>query len=428
MSPVLVETSRALPLVSLTVALRSGARLDPVGREGTTRFMARLMRRTAAGLGSQEIDMRIDSMGGSLGADVSHTTVGFHGTVIARSLDSFVELFKDVLLRPSFAADEFGKLQRETLSEIVETRDNDKALARRWFRRRLFGAHPYGRSVSGSQNSVRALTDADVRQLYASSFVRDNLVFAAAGDIDGDRAERIARSLSESLPDQPPPPDETSDPELRPGRHLVLVDKPERSQTQILIGTLGTHPRDPDHIPLHVANTIFGGTFTARMTREVRSKRGWSYGAYSSLPIDRRRQAFSMWTFPKAQDAAPCIALELELLESLIQRGVTKSELAWAKRYLVRSHAFALDTAGKRVGLSLDMLLYDLPEGYYTRYLEQVQEVTLDQVNAAVQQRLSTENLLVVVVGTAADISEAVRAAIPKLDGVEVVPFDSDDY
>ena len=144
------------------------------------------------------------------------------------------------------------------------------------------------------------------------------------------------------------------EPTLRPGRHLVLVDKPERTQTQILIGCLGTHAHDEDHVALHVGNTIFGGTFTARLMNEVRSKRGWSYGAYSSLPYDRHRRGFSLWTFPKASDAAACITLELDLLAKWWKDGVTPKELAWAKRYLVRSHAFAIDTAGKRVGQMLD--------------------------------------------------------------------------
>jgi zinc protease len=207
----------------------------------------------------------------------------------------------------------------------------------------------------------------------------------------------------------------------------VVVDKPDRTQTQILIGGLGTHPADPDHTALVVANCIFGGTFTARMTREIRSKRGWSYGAYSSLPYDRRRQAFSMWTFPKATDAAPCIRLELELLRQWCDAGVTQRELAWAKRYLVRSHAFAIDTASKRVGLQLEERVYSLPEGYFKDWLDRIQAVTLEQANAAVRARISPENLLVTVVGTEADIGGAIRDAIDGLGSSHVVRFDSDD-
>jgi zinc protease len=208
---------------------------------------------------------------------------------------------------------------------------------------------------------------------------------------------------------------------------LVIVDKPERTQTQILIGCLGSNARDEDHVPLLVANTIFGGTFTARMTQEVRSKRGWSYGAYSNVPIDRMRQSFSMWTFPKAEDAGPCLRLELDMLRELREKGVTKQELSWAKRYLVRSHAFAIDTAAKRVGLALDQALYDLPEAYYSRYLEHVQAVTLEQANASLQNRLSVDDLLVTVVGTNSLIGDAVRDAIVGLASAEVVPFDRVD-
>jgi zinc protease len=193
-----------------------------------------------------------------------------------------------------------------------------------------------------------------------------------------------------------------------------------------LTGGLGTHPTDEDHLALHVANTVFGGTFTARLTQEVRAKRGWSYGAYSSLPIDRRRQAFSMWTFPKAADAAPCIELQLDMLHKLRTKGITKKELGWAKKFLVRSHAFALDTASKRVGLLLDSELYGLPAGYYEAYLERIKGVSWEAANAAVEKRLSDEDLLITVVGTAAQIGDAIRSVVTNLSSSEVVPFDAE--
>jgi zinc protease len=262
--------------------------------------------------------------------------------------------------------------------------------------------------------------EASARRLAAGS----GLHFAFSGDIEAKEARSLAERVASSVPPGTSSADTIGDPVMKPGRRLVLVDKPERTQTQILIGGLGTHARDADHTALSVGNTIFGGTFTARMTQEVRSKRGWSYGAYSSLPIDRRRQAFSMWTFPKAEDAGPCIALELEMLHALRERGVTKKELSWAKRYLTRSHAFAVDTPAKRVGLALDSKLYDLPENYYQNYLERIAAVSLDEVNQALLTRLPEQDLLVVVVGTAGDIRAGIESAIPELAETEVVRFD----
>jgi zinc protease len=411
----------------MTMALRTGAARDPFGKEGLCRFMGRLMRRTGGGRSTEALDVHVDSLGGSLGVDASHTVSGVHGTVISRSLDPFVELVGDIAARPGFDPAEHARLARETLAEIVEARDHDRALARSHFRRHMYRNHPYGRSVVGTRASIADLSVDDVREFHRQSLVRDNVVFAFSGDIDQDAAEAIAQKLLAALPEGASPEQSTAAPEFGAGRHLVFVDKPERAQTQILIGTAGTQPHDDDHVALFVANTVFGGTFTARLTQEVREKRGWSYGAYSNLPIDKERRALSLWTFPKASDAAACIRLELELLQAFVDRGITNKELTWAKRYLVRSHAFALDTASKRVGLLLDQVLYDLPDGYYTDYTKHVEAVTLDQVNQAIARRLNPANLVLTVVGTATEILDDVRAAIPDLAGETVVAFDSDD-
>jgi zinc protease len=312
------------------------------------------------------------------------------------------------------------------LAELTETLDDDRGLGRRWFRHRVFGTHPYARSVTGTATSLGQIKPDDLKALYGRIVRPENLIFAFSGDIDRARAEALAEQVLSQLTAGPPPNDTIAEPAVIPGRRLTFVDKPDRTQTQILIGGLGTHPADPDHLALHVANTVFGGTFTARLTQEVRAKRGWSYGAYSSLPIDRRRQTFSMWTFPKAEDASPCIQLQLEMLHALRTKGITKKELAWAKKYLVRSHAFALDTASKRVGLLLDSALYGLPDGYYENYIERVQGVTLEAANASVVERLSEDDLLVTVVGTAAQIGEAVRTAVPNLATSEVVAYDTE--
>ena len=232
--------------------------------------------------------------------------------------------------------------------------------------------------------------------------------------------------LIAGLPDEHRAPDDHPPPESHRGRRLVFVDKPERTQTQILVGDIGSHPRDADHIALHVASTIFGGTFTSRMMRAIRSERGWSYGASARLPYDKERDAFSMWTFPAAKDAAACLALELSLLADWREKGITKSELAFSKRYLVRSHAFDIDTPEKRVHQRLDTDLFGLPEGYHEKYIENVQAVTLEAANDAVRNRISSDDMVISIVGTHAEIGDAVAAAVPGLRKIEVAPYDAE--
>jgi zinc protease len=115
------------------------------------------------------------------------------------------------------------------------------------------------------------------------------------------------------------------------------------------------------------------------------------------------------------------------MLKNLRETGVTKKELVWAQRYLARSHAFAVDTAAKRVGLALDAILYELPAGYHEHYIEHVQSVTLDLVNQAIRDRISDRDVLVTVVGTEREIGSAIRDAIDDLAHAEVVAYDTDD-
>lgn len=423
-TPVFIEPSDALPIVSVAVTFRSGAAHDPEGRDGLARVVARMLRRGATGYTAQQVEEAIDALGAEFAADVSVSAVTVHFEVIRRSLDAMVDLVAHLLAHPSFDERELGRLLRESEAEIIEARDDDRTLASRAFRRTLFAGHPYGRRISGQVATLRTIGEGDVRAFYARHFTRANAIVIVSGDVTEEEGQAIAGRLLAGLPEGERVTDAVPQPASRPGRHLVFVDKPDRTQTQMVIGGLGTDAHDADHFPLFVANTAFGGTFTSRLMQEVRAKRGWSYGASSRVGFDRRRDAFTMWTAPAATDAPACLALELELFHTFRGDGVTGDELEFVKRYLVRSHAFDIDTARKRVHQKLEAELYELPAGYHARYVEQVQAVDLASAHAAVRARLSEDDVVIAVVGTHAAIGDAIAKAIPNLASVTVAPFD----
>jgi zinc protease len=422
----LFDEDHTLPLVSITVAMRSGSAHDPAGKEGASRLAMRMLRRGTAGMSAKDIEDQIDRLGGEFSTDVAPSSSAIEGQVIERNLEPFVDLFAKILGAPQFPEDELTRLKRETVAEIIEARDSDRALAQRAFRRALFAGHPYGRSTTGTPKSVESLTDDDVHRAYRLHVNRGNVVVGLSGDVDAAGAKRVAERLVAAIPAGSAPADPIGEPEPRKGRRLVFVDKPERTQTQILIGSLGTSPFDSDHVPLGVANAVFGGSFTSRLMREVRSKRGWSYGASSRLGVDRHRQSFAMWTFPAATDAAACLRLELELLQQFVDKGIAERELAFIKRYLMRSRAFDVDTASKRLHQALDVFVLGLPADYHSAYLEKVGAVTCEEANAAVRARIHPDDALVVVVGTADSILRPVRESIERLVEHTVVAFDED--
>jgi zinc protease len=423
--PLFVEQSFALPLVSVTVARRGGAAFDPPGCEGATRLLSRLSRRTAGGRPFQAIEEELDRLGASLGSDVSYSSVSLGGATIARSIDAFVGLVEDAVGRPSLDSLEFERLKRESRAEIIEGLDNDRSLANRALRRVLYPNHAYSRTASGTLASLDQISHASLVTHDEATRTRKDLVIGLSGDIELERAAQLAERIIESVPDGPAPRTMLEDPVVPKGRRLVIVDKPDRAQTQILIGLGGTKPTDADHTALHVAMTVFGGTFSSRLMQQIRVERGWSYGAYATLPIDQYRQSLTLWTFPSRDDAAACIKLELDLLEALVNGGITPKELSFAKKSLMRSHAFSVDTASKRLGLALDTALLGLPDEYYARYEQRIADVTLEQTNLALQNRIAPKCLAIAVVGSADHLKAPLLQAVPDIDSVQIIPYDS---
>ncbi|HEY2364913.1 MAG TPA: pitrilysin family protein [Polyangiaceae bacterium] len=419
-----IEPSNVLPLLSIVVAFRTGSAHDPPGKEGLSRVTARMLRRGSAGLDAMGTERAIDRLGGEVSFEVAISSTAVGAQVLARNATPFVDLLAKMIATPAFDEGELARLLRETRAELLEALDNDRGLADRFFRKKLFGAHGYGRTSRGTAASIAAIDREAVRAHHAKHYVRENAIVAMSGDVDPAFAEKLAKTIVDALPHGAAPAEVLGDPAPLAGRQLVFVDKPERTQTQILIGSLGTSAHDPDHVPLVVANNIFGGTFTSRLTREVRGKRGWSYGASSRLGVDRRRHSFAMWTFPAATDAAACIALEISLLEKLLEGGVTDREIKFMQRYISRSWAFEIDTAQKRVHQALDVEILGLPRDYYDEYLEHVANVTAETANAALRARIDPKNLVITVVGTAATTREGVKAKIPDLASDEVAAYD----
>lgn len=418
---VMVESEHALPLVHVGVMLRTGSVFDPRGLEGLTRTTARMLRMGTRSLTPQQVEEKIDELGAQLSVGCAPSYVQFGGVVVAHNLEAFFELLCELIVSPALRARDLARVQRETAAELVGVCDDDRALAARHFRGFALSKHPYGRSVVGTTRSVRAITREAVRSHYEKHFVRQNVIVSMAGAVhEAEARALVARHLK--LPSGRALEDVTPPTVFEKGRRLLIVDKPQRTQTQIIAGTLGTHSLDSDHTALQVANVVFGGLFTARLTHEIRSVRGLSYGASSSLGHDRQREMWTMWTFPAAKDARVCLELQLRLYEEWVAQGLRAGELRRAKSFLVKSHAFEIDTAQKRLDQRIEAELFGLPSDYFAEFVTRVQEVSLADANDALKRRLSTRDLAITVVATAKELKSEL-SSLPGIQDAQIVPF-----
>jgi zinc protease len=409
---VIVEPSPDTPLVWFEIAIRGGAALDPPGIEGLHRHAALLARRGAGGRDRAALDDTLDGLGAALDISVSRDAVSLSGLALSRHLDAVIGLAADVLAEPAFSADEHARLLRETPQVLDEIRDDDSALATRWFDWLCCPGHAYGRTSLGTEASLALIEREAAVACWRREVVADNLVIGLAGDVDEAAAARIVTRLTERLPrsssldvslDAPAAP--------LPGRRVILVDKPDRTQAQLRIGHLAARYGGPDTAELAVAEAVFGGMFSSRLMQEIRVKRGWSYGAGCALRRSRLPHWFEIWMAAAIDVAGPAVALTLELFADYAARGPTDDEVDFARRYLVGAMPFHVATARQRMQLAVRDAVFDLPAGFTARLPEALAALAASDVRAACQRQLRPDEIVTVAVTTAEQAGAALAQA-----------------
>ena len=424
------ESEASVPVVYLNVALKAGAATDPQGKSGLTHFLAEMLLRGTRARSKQQLDLALDQMGARLDVETRAESMILRGAVLSTQLEPFLNLVSEVITQPNFPESEIQKLKKETISSLLEELGNDASLANRKFYQFLFRGHPYGNPILGKAKDVESLKRADLLAHY-DSVVRDSLLLVVgSGDASQETVQTWTKKLSQALPA------ENRVAALKPvatpinpkGRRLILIDKPERTQTQINGGQVGTRMTDPQFFPLYLGNFAFGGgSFSARMMVEIRVKRGWSYGANTFFRHGLQPRSWQFHLFPKEKDTPAALEYSLKMLEDLKAKGLTLDEYQFAQQSLVNSSGFMFDTPKKRVENTLLEKTLNLPLGFMKSYGPELQKIKLEQVNAALNQFILPEQQTIVIVGTAKNLKEPLaKAAGLKVDQVEVVPYTQD--
>ncbi len=420
----IVDASEDIPLVWFQIAIRGGSAGDPTGREGFTHHLFTLARRGAGALDRAALDEELDVLGASLSVSVDRDAARISALCLARNLDRVVELTADILARPRLEQEEHEKLLRETRMMLDEIRDDDSQIVARFFNRHCVPDHPYGRTVMGTEASLAQIDLAAIRGAYQRLVVPENLIIGVAGAVSPARAQALAERLVADLPGNPAPPlPAVAGPPEPGGRRILVVDKPERTQSQILLGHLGPRYGTPEALPLIAIETAFGGAFTSRLMQEIRVRRGWSYGASASLHRSRGAHWFRMQLAPSAEVTPDALDLTWSLFEDVARHGITGEELAFAKTYLGGSLPFHVATARQRVRVAVQNELFGLPEDYARTLPEQLSRLSHDEVVQAARTWLHPDKCLAVVVATAETMVPRLQAL--RHDSLEVVPYDA---
>ena len=416
---------RGLPLVNCNVIVSAGAAHDPKGKEGLADLTATLLRKGTTSRSAMEIASEIDLLGATMEAVADPDATQIKTEFLARDTEAALSLLIDVLAHPAFSAEELERLRGEKIGALQAVRDDPATLAGRRFLELLYGKHPYGHAVTGWEATVGAIAREDVLDFYGRNYVPARMIVVAVGDFEAPAMLARLESLFSALPagsgggasggNAP-----LAEPVAPAARAIYLVDKPESTQSQIRIGGIGINRRDPDYIPLVVANTILGGGFTSRLVEEIRVNRGLSYGVRSRMLAQVQPGPFVISTFTKNATTLETVKVALAELEKFRRDGVTAAELEKARGYLKGTFAIHNQTGSALADALADIAFYNLPADYYDTYLERIMAVTVEDI-ARVAQRLPFEKLQIVVLGEA----KAVRSDLATLGSVKDVPLEA---
>jgi len=407
----LVVEQHELPLADFLLVVGSGNEADPTPRGGLSSLTAQLLREGTSTRTSPQIADQLSFLGASLttGSAWDMSQVGLH-TPTAQ-LDSALGLFADVVMHPSFPQKEVERLKKQRLTELLQAKDRPRDIADRVFASVLYGSvHPYGHPATGTEESTKAITRSDVKAFYDAYYRPNNATLIVVGDLAADDVERRARALFGGWSRRPVP--DTRYPQLSnvpAAPTIYLVDKPGAPQSSIRIGNIGVPRSTSDYFALQVMNTILGGSFTSRLNQNLREKKGYTYGAGSGFSMRRQAGPFSARAEVTGTKTDSSLVEFLRELRS-IRDTVSSTELARAKQYLQLGLPSDFETTTDIAFQLVPVVVYGLPAGYYSTYVQQIENITQADVQRVARQYVDPSKMSIVVVGDRTSIENGLRA------------------
>lgn len=417
---VVVIEHREVPAVTVQMLLRAGKVFDPAAKAGLSSATAGLIREGTATRSSQQIAQAIDSVGGSLDIYGNWDSAGALLQVTSDQLDPGLDLLADLVLHPSFPAEEVERWRRQTLNGLQVQEEDAGYLADASFERAVFDGHPYGLPDDGTPGSVAGLTRDDLVAFHREHYVPNQAILAVVGDVKAaDVFARVERAFGSW-----PRGKEHEVPKVQTPRRdkprIVVIDMPDAVQSEIRVGQVGVAFADPDFFAAEVYNSVLGGGSASRLYQEVRTKRGLSYGAGSSFVKSLEPGSFQASTFTKTDSTAQVVEVMLDAIRDLEKTPVPTAELDARKAYLSGVFPLQIETPAGIAGKLVEAMKYGLGRDFIESHGSRIDAVTAEQVRSFAERRIHPESFLIVVVGNATAFLSDLQK---KLGPAEVIPY-----
>lgn len=392
----LVE-DHSIPFMALEIRFRGGASLDAPGKRGAINLMTYLLEEGADDMDARAYARAVESLAASITFGVDDDALSVSGRFLTENRDEGVALLRAALTNPGFEADAIDRVRQQVLSGIASDAKDPDELASRAMDRIAFGDHPYATDLSGTTESVSALTRDDLVAARAKVLARDRIYIGAVGDITEEELASLLDELLGDLPETGAPMPPATDIDIQPGVTVVPFETP---QSVARFAQRGISLEDPDYFTAIVMNhALGGGSFESRLTDEIRAKRGLTYGVYSYLAGKDLGDIY-IGSVSSANDRiAEAISLVREEWAKAAADGFTEEEVENAKTYITGAYPLRFDGNARIAKIMVGMQLMGLPIDYIATRNDRVEAVTVEGVRRVAAELLDPDRLHFVVVG-----------------------------
>jgi predicted Zn-dependent peptidase len=375
----------------------TGSRDEADAVAGASHFLEHLLFKGSATRHAAEIAEAVESCGGDMNAFTGQEITAYYVRVPDRHLDLGLDILSDIVWTPALRPDEVESERQVILEEIRMRDDTPDDLVHDVFAGALFPEHPLGREISGSQESISAVTRDQIADYHQAHYVPSNVVVAVAGNVEH---EHVVSRVREALPARSGArPARVNGADHGTPRAFARVDRP-LEQSHVVLGARALRRDDPDRFALSVVDQVLGGGMSSRLFQEVREKRGLAYSVFSYRSAFEETGALAVYcaTAPeRVQETLDVVRAELDRL--VADGGVSDRELAGAKGHLTGSLALSLESSSSRMNRMgrAELTMGEVPSLDWV--VEQVDAVSADDVARVIDRVFGGGERTLAVVG-----------------------------
>ncbi len=393
---------RAVPLVSALLLIRRGSAADPTDRPGLAAITGDLLDEGCGDLDALALHEALGRIGGQIDTEVGSDATLLNLSVLTRFAPRGLGLLADMVRRPRFDATDFERVRDLRLNRLLQMRDMPSTLADRAFTELLYGDHPYGHLPIGREGPLRSLALDEVKRFHARAHVPDGATLIVAGDGSHDDLLRLAEDAfgGWSAAKRDPLQSASSAPRLGPSTRLAVLNRSGAGQSEVRIGQVAIGRSDPDYFKLLVLNMVLGGQFVSRVNMNLREKKGYTYGARTSVDARRAPGPFVLQTSVQSDATADAVReVFREIGDIRGVRPVTAEELDIGRAALTRGYPRNFETAEQVARAAAQMALYGLPADYYSTFVPRILAIDEAAATGAATRHLHPGRMLTVIVG-----------------------------